>query len=516
MPILLWIIAGALTLLGGAGLWLGLRGKRLNDHPICRKCKFDLVGVYAPHDANTGGTGVPPVRTNDDNPRCPECGRDLSRRRAVRRGARRKRPVIVTISALSLLLGAGALSTAVWGRATDFNWNRVKPEWMLLAELHTGETSVDRAILVEFARRLRQRGLSDRTLIRLAPTALEIQKLAVQRHPQDLNSLRYNAQWGDIATEAVLRGLVSDHEAVQYAKRGVMARVRVRSPMPAGAPLRVSVSPDINFVGWPQGAGVHYEVVKAAIGDAHFETAGAHGVIPFADNHGGGRTFTLPGTLNPTGEQEVQISIRWRLHANCPTSYDVHDHSDAPAAQWTEQYARPILIQLPHVPDVVLVDDAAMAPQMVNAAQVVTVRLLRSPSNSPQFRIRAQFTNLPAGLAHEASLRTEDREWPLRVVRANIGETAYLIGDFDASEFDASLVDLVLRPSLKDAIRSIDVHNLWNREIVIPGIPVQDATEPLESHESRLDLEVKFQESIESVQSRDHRWSSNQSEGQGR
>ncbi len=38
IPLLFFAVAGVVALV------LGLRGRRIDDHPICRKCGFDLVG----------------------------------------------------------------------------------------------------------------------------------------------------------------------------------------------------------------------------------------------------------------------------------------------------------------------------------------------------------------------------------------------------------------------------------------------------------------------------------------
>src|SRR5262245_40441147 len=66
-------------------LWLGWRGRRLDDHPWCRRCKFDLYGRWPSASV------------------CPECGKELHRRRAVRIGQRRKRPIVIFVSALILI-----------------------------------------------------------------------------------------------------------------------------------------------------------------------------------------------------------------------------------------------------------------------------------------------------------------------------------------------------------------------------------------------------------------------------
>src|SRR5215208_2333842 len=61
----------------GLMMILARRGRRIDDHPLCRKCGFDLFGL-------------PGTSHN-----CPECGRDLRRRRATRIGHRqRHRPLL--------------------------------------------------------------------------------------------------------------------------------------------------------------------------------------------------------------------------------------------------------------------------------------------------------------------------------------------------------------------------------------------------------------------------------------
>lgn len=65
LALLLLLIAGV-VLLGWA--W---RGRRVDDHPVCRKCRFDLYGLPEPEA-------------------CPECGAALGGAGAVRIGNRRR------------------------------------------------------------------------------------------------------------------------------------------------------------------------------------------------------------------------------------------------------------------------------------------------------------------------------------------------------------------------------------------------------------------------------------------
>src|SRR5688500_6972626 len=80
-----------LALAAGVGFvlaWAGWRGRRVNNHPLCRRCGFDL-------------TGRPP-----DSARCAECGADLSDRCAIRVGQRecRRRPLAAGVVLILLTL----------------------------------------------------------------------------------------------------------------------------------------------------------------------------------------------------------------------------------------------------------------------------------------------------------------------------------------------------------------------------------------------------------------------------
>src|SRR5262245_58754032 len=117
-PIAVLIIAaaGAASLMGTALLVLGLRGHRINDHPVCRGCRFDLVGVFPGKDV------------------CPECGRGLSVA-AVRIGRRRRQRGMILCGAVLLtavLAGGGLVGVQT---ARGFDWNTVKPASMLAWEV---------------------------------------------------------------------------------------------------------------------------------------------------------------------------------------------------------------------------------------------------------------------------------------------------------------------------------------------------------------------------------------------
>ena len=110
---MLWLALLPILLLalGVAVLVRGLRGRRVDDHPICRKCGFDLVGRPAGSD------------------RCPECGADLTRTHAIRDGRHiRQRGLIATGSFLILFVLANAIFAA-WVVFPQFAWRHYAPVW---------------------------------------------------------------------------------------------------------------------------------------------------------------------------------------------------------------------------------------------------------------------------------------------------------------------------------------------------------------------------------------------------
>jgi hypothetical protein len=256
LPLTLAILAAAAALLAGLLLVLGIRGKRLNDHPACRRCGFDLAGLdRAAADA-----------------RCPECGRGCSTaggRRAARTGVRRRRPLIAWLGVALILLvaaPAGTVSTLLY---TGADLDHYKPVWLLL---HEGGSA--RVSTAENARRELRRRLVLDLVSPAQARAIAREVLARQTMPDPA----WHAQWGTLFEIAWLGGWLDKDMTDQYLANAIqfsvpapgrapdgslhleletsdrtgsilLIRTHLRLTIPEGTPLRPSLAGEFNARG---------------------------------------------------------------------------------------------------------------------------------------------------------------------------------------------------------------------------------------------------------------------------
>src|SRR5215217_5749774 len=123
--LLIVVIAAVVAVLGVVLTAVGLRGRVVGDDPHCRKCGFNLRG-----------------RDESSSPVCPECGSDISAPKATRVGVRRRRPAMLTVGLLILLVGGGALGVGGWQFASTYDWAPWKPVSWLMADLDSTDPKV--------------------------------------------------------------------------------------------------------------------------------------------------------------------------------------------------------------------------------------------------------------------------------------------------------------------------------------------------------------------------------------
>ena len=184
------LVAGVLI------LWLGLRGRRVDDHPVCRKCGRDLTGV--------------------ESPRCPECGQPADRPRV---GNRERRPILLaaggTLATVALLV---TLIGGAWLLTPERSAGH-KPAWLLQFESGLALARPRKVAADELVRRLRVNELD-------AEQAAEVAALFLE-HQSDA-ALAWEPAKGDFVRMAHQRRHVDEPDWQTFLERGAAAGLSVR------------------------------------------------------------------------------------------------------------------------------------------------------------------------------------------------------------------------------------------------------------------------------------------------
>ncbi len=185
------------------------RGRRIDLHPICRKCGYDMYG-----------------RDLDELPDCPECGTQIWSRKQLRLGNRKPNKVLSTaalgVTLLALIASIGF--TTLWGR--DYDWNRVKPASRLMNEAaKSNNPAIVKAALDELERRFENHLLSEQQIKQLIDTALDYQA--------DL-SKPWDNQWGDWICEAWIDTIATDQQWARFLSQRWQRDFRVRQRIVEG------------------------------------------------------------------------------------------------------------------------------------------------------------------------------------------------------------------------------------------------------------------------------------------
>jgi hypothetical protein len=193
---MLVILFAAAFLLAALMLVAGVRGRRIDDHPLCRRCGYDLTGRHP------------------DASRCPECGADMSNRSAIRVGHRTPSRRVVAVAMLLIIVSGVGGGTTAWLRLRGFDPLPYQPLWWLRHRIAGSITDRDIAFS-EVARRaawLRGDQLApfvDKALtIQAQPTATDTPAFHLIEAAHAANKLPHD-QWVTYAIQAYTLGLVT-------------------------------------------------------------------------------------------------------------------------------------------------------------------------------------------------------------------------------------------------------------------------------------------------------------------
>lgn len=188
-----WAIPLALATLAAGGYALKhlLFGRFVGDEPVvCRRCKYDLAGLTSSI--------------------CPECGRDLDRPRATRKGVRVRSPIRITAGvagAVALITGGGMFEgflRQTLNRELEFAPSR----WLVRVASTDARWRRQNNAAVLLMSRIRQGNLGNRDLDRIVRTLLAESRRDLGGESRS----RFFADWKVYFEEARSRGIVSEQD----------------------------------------------------------------------------------------------------------------------------------------------------------------------------------------------------------------------------------------------------------------------------------------------------------------
>lgn len=431
------------VILGTVLLVLGLRGRRVNYHPICRKCKFDLVGLWPGKE------------------RCPECGRALASARAIRRGARRRRPGLIILGAAILLppvaFGAVLLISIIAGPGI----NPSKPLWLLSYEArHTGPGRAVPA-LTEITRRVNMNLLPDPAAV----DPLIDEALARQDGPGG----RWMPEWGDLILSARAAGRLDQERFKQFLRRAIRDELVMRPRARAGRQAQFTLSLGM------EGAytGMAGQTISLNIGPCEIDGQ----VRPPSD-----AAYSLgisPGGIAMVGGslgRPVNTGRRpWRV------AWTISVPGGPAPISWTEQRSGEIEVIPEGEPLVQFHRDPSLAEQYQAAIRPRNAEL--DQSLSPYGRVLLEYSALPYPVSLEvyfAWTGPDGKRCEQRIGEASL--EARVTGRHGTG-MDLALpppvgmqeIEVVLRPSIDVAELEPDVQATWiGPDLVYPATPVND------------------------------------------
>jgi hypothetical protein len=427
---------GVLGLAGVTLAWLGVRGRRVDDHPVCRGCRFDLVGLY-------------PAASS-----CPECGRGLGRR-AVRAGNRRRRYGLVGVGATLIVLGVGGAVPIIWGAATSFDWNTIKPVWLLLREADGAKVGTANAALAELIARVGDGRLTGDAASGLVERALEV---------QGDESIAWQWGWGDLLAGAWQAGLMSDDQIVRFVTQSFVGEFAVRRRVHPGGPVPIRVA--VRSRGPTRAMGVMgaAELGPMTIGGVSGEdTLSFQFMLPgrSASTGIGGAVVTVPEGIGP-GTHDVELALR--------VEFSERARPDVVLGVLDRTYERCIEVVPPDVPLVALLtDDAELRASVDESVAAWVVEGNPMARGGSRRRVHVELNRNPVAIAGDVVLVAGGEEVVIGEVTSAARDDSRFETSFSASpDIDLTGAVVRIRPSREVASTTPDLDEIWGEEIEVP------------------------------------------------
>ncbi len=465
-------------------LGIGLRGRVIDDHPICRKCGYDLHGLP------------------ESSGRCSECGSDLKSTNAIRKGHRQRRWRMVSIGAAFSVLMLVYLSTAAWVTTRDADLRPYKPVWWLTME---ARGKAPQRALAELTARLTVGKLSPGQVRSVAQLALDIQQRSAAQSDGWFSSMTqgvgdvpasigqflakgappWDPAWGDFIEQAQKAGTVPPELWTRYLNQSLRVDWRIRPIVRKGDPLPIYWA--VEFAQGSAGKLRCYMRLRLQLEDQQIDISFQRTSTKYWL---GGRTGDKIGTYIPTdfavihniseGKHDVKLIIDANLYYGITGDTYAELLAPPPNPVGTTHIELPGTLTLTGTdsPTVKLISDpqyqGAMRAAVSVSATVASAGVVNADHDWLELTINIA-PGLPVGLAHSVLLRNGTREWNPNISSITLpagggGWRTTFSGQI--KDFTADRADVILRPNLDLAARTFDIDSIWNEEIILKDVTV--------------------------------------------
>lgn len=339
-----WHLVGALALLGAWAVVLGRRWRRIDDHPWCRRCRFDLVGSW-------------PAST------CPECGSDLSAKRAVAHGQRAAQPVVFGAGVFILILAMTIGIRAGYQRIAPIDWNSYKPAAWLVRDLHSTKGERVEAALAELVERDEAGDLAPHHRAALLDHVFESLVSQLQTT---------KVQWVPVVERAWLDDSLSEQRRLEFARTAASTQLDIsrRQPIRRGGLLTFKIRLQPPFRGRTERMRIEAWPVEVALAEESFRlqrSVTSLGLSRGGGYGGGGSGYAIPILAQPG---EATLHTVWQI--DCRLGDDKQH-----VLSWRETLDESLMIE-PAGPDAVTYLTDEQSTQHVREALRIDVAGLRN------------------------------------------------------------------------------------------------------------------------------------------
>jgi hypothetical protein len=442
----------------GGGLFLsGWVGRAIDNHPICRACGFDLVGRPA------------------ESMRCSECGADLAARRSMRIGHRRRRPLMLSIGVVLLLIDALVLIQIV-ASANHWDWNRYKPVWLLRSELKGSDPLSQSAALQELTRRVKAGELSPAQAIAIADWSLAHLGQAVWQP---------SAEFIEAANATKL---LDRSRWTAYGRQSISVSLQARPVVRQGDPIPISVNtmaPRLvaaRFVALFDWDDLRVDGVPAGkLPVRQWASYGTHdGKIEVGPNSWGSSYHPPQLDGKVSGGLAVgphTVSVKLTLH--------VFDAADLPQSNQNlrlnpDESKELATIDAPLSAQFQVCDDAnapvlTVVDEQQRRAVEGAVKVTSVVAHRDGITVNGTVGPAPLRLDFQILVRSSNATGEVKTRDSVSGgpNSSWSFGAAAAMHVAAGeRVDVIFRPSLQAAREGVDMAKIWGEEVVIRGVTV--------------------------------------------